>query len=260
MRDTLILLVAVSIILFSVFALWDIPISEAVFTSGFLRRTSKNDERIVTRGAKWDERMIDLGRERGSQSALYVLTSAMILEKQTPQISQHIRVVSPLFSKVFLRVITIPGQQPPLWDLPENVEVDIREMDAGYGGDSKSSFRQYVRQWEEHHSLLPPSRSAYLLRLDTENVGRIFPRGILESIGYLESHKGISGIGFRTVVPGRGGMYPTRGEGKFLPERVPLARGLVDHPDWDSGIYRIPFAETGKRLLNSQMVYIIKPN
>lgn len=246
MFNSITLLVSISILVFSFLAFWDIPISDAYFTTGFLRRTSKNDERIVTRGAKWDERMIDLGRERGSQSALYVLTSAMILEKQAPQISQHIRVVRPLFAKVFLRVITIPGQQPPLWDLPENVEVDIREMDTGYGGDSKSSFRQYVRQWEEHHSLLPPSRSAYLLRLDTENAGRIFPRGILESIGYLESHKGISGIGFRTV-------YPTSRQGRWR-------NFLPDHRVWDSGIYRIPFAETGKRLLNSQMVYIIKPN
>jgi hypothetical protein len=260
MYKPLIILVSISIIIFSLFALSDIQISDALFSPSFLRRVSKNDERIVTRRAKFDKEMIKRGSEAGLRGTLYILTSTMFVGKHVDQISRHVRVIAPLFGRVFLRIVTLPGQGPVSWDLPKNVEVDIREVGEEYGGSSRDSFQTYRRQWEEHYSLLPPSRSTYLLALDMDVPGRIFPQGILESVGYLDSHEEVSGIGFRTVVRG-GRMYPERGEEegwtRFLPERVPYARDLIEHSNWRMGIYRIPLTNIGKKILNTRMIYLI---
>lgn len=262
MFKPIVLLVSISIILFSFFALSDVQISDAFFSPRFLGRSSKNDERLVTRRVKFDSEVVDGGRQVASRSALYLLTSAAVLEKQVSQIYQHVRLLAPLFSKVFVRVITLSDQRPVDWNLPENVQIEVQQVVEDYGGRSKSSFEVYRRQWEEHYSQLPPSGSSYLLLLDTDVVGRIFPKGILESVGYLHSQPDISGIGFRTVVPG-GKTYPGGGEGedgwrKFLPERVPYAKGLVDHSSWRMGLYKLPLVRGGRKILNTRMVYLIQ--
>lgn len=261
MFKPIVLLVSLSMILFSAFALTDIGISDAFFSPGFLNRTSKNDEKIVTRRAKFDPELTKMGERVGLRSSLYLLTSAAILDKQVAQITQHTRLLSSLFSRIFLRIVTLPDQRPVEWNLPANVHVDIQEVKEAYGGSSKTSFETYRRQWEEHYSHLPPPDMSYLLLLDTDVSGRIFSRGILESIGYLQSHPEISGIGFRTVIPG-GKMYPKgvgeEGWEKFLPVSVPYAQGLVKHSGWRMGFYRIPLNNLGEKILNTRMVYLIR--
>lgn len=257
------ILVSLAIILFSVFALSDVKLSDALFSPGFLTRTSENDEKIVTRRANFDPELMEEGGKVGLRSSLYLLTSAPILDRQVSQISQHVRLLGPLFSKIFVRLITLPGQRPIEWVLPRNIHVDIQEVKEVYGGDSKASFDIYRRQWEDHYCQLPPPDTSYLLLLDTDKPGRIFPGGVLESIGYLHLHPEVSGVGFRTTIPG-GKMYP-EGVGEdgwkiFISRSVPYAQGLISYSGWRMGLYRIPLkcGKSGERVMNTRMVYLIK--
>jgi len=264
----IVLIVSLVVIGYAFVVFSNVNISTALFRGGFLGRTSEVDEKVACRPARFDGDVLRRGGEICLKSTLLLLITTERLEDMGAQIRRHIEVVAPLFKWVHV-VVVAPFGRGFTCDL-ENVTLSIKftgkdfETNSGkdFHANSGEEFRVYRYQWEEHYGILNESGADYRMNLDVDYPGRIFRRGIKESICYLDRNPGISGVGFRTIAP-RGRMYPRRGGTgswkKILPEGVPYGAGMVDSPEWDMGLYRIPPSRdtSGRRVMNTNMVYLI---
>lgn len=266
----LLIVVSLSIILYAVFIFSNVNISEAMFRSGFLRRTSASDERIVCRGMKFDPRSLERGSMISSSSSLLLVITTGNLDQFFAQILQHIELLSRMFKHVNAVVIAPFGREYEIKELT-NVTLEFKFIEGEYGGRSRDLFDVYRYQWEEHYGLLYQNRGEYLMVVEVDSPGRIFSRGILESIYHLSVHENISGVGFRTVTP-RGRVYPRKSYGdieggstqgmdwrRFLPEMLPYGKGFVEEKNWTMGIHKLPRTEL-KRYINTNMIYLVGDN
>lgn len=266
----LLILTSLSIIFYAIFLFSNVNISDAMFRSGFLRRTSESDERIVCRGMKFDPRSLERGSMISSSSSLLLVVTTGNLDQFFSQILQHIKLLSRMFKHVNVVIIAPYGREYEAKELT-NVTLEFKFIEGEYGGRSRDLFDVYRYQWEEHYGLLYHDRGEYLMVVEVDSPGRIFPRGILETVYHLSVHENISGVGFRTITP-HGRVYPRRSPGdieegsvqgidwkRFLPELLPYGKGFVEEKNWTMGIHKLPRTEL-KRYINTNMIYLIGDN
>jgi hypothetical protein len=240
--------VSVFVIAYALLIFSAVNISVSLFNPTFLRRTADIDERMVCRKLKFNPTIIERGRRLSLDSSLLLVTTTDNPQRDCPQIMQHLTVFCSIFREVKLVIVTPSNQGFPPG--PSNAVVEVKVVESEYGGSSRESFNMFRRQWEERYSLFYQNSHQYLVTMDMDFPGRIFKKGILESVAYLG--KGGRAIGFRTITP----TGKTRPDTPwYIPETLPYGKGLVKSDSWEMGIYKLPLGDVEK-YVNTNMIYL----
>lgn len=206
-----------------------VSLNEMYFVDQFLKRTDHpNDENLIISQKVFNKEMVKLGTEIGSRSKLLVVSLVRNCESSIPWMKTKLRVLKDVFGEVtcvffennscdFTRQILLSqvtegfgeGVRVKVLDpftLEENKE-DCKSVDAKYTNNDKTGLKGaggarisrmtnlrnqslkwiYAKQHEYTHLLLT----------DMDIVGRFFPTGIKETVGYLASVPDIGFVGFR---------------------------------------------------------------
>lgn len=219
-------------------------ISEAYFTDSFIYRSEPRDEFLIVKRHKFNQNMVKVGTcEAKDNIRLLVVSLVRNCSGSVPCMEKKIGVLSSVFKSVhvalfennssddtrlklleyskignkkmggenvtltvvnpFTLVENEPNCQVSSKEFENNVKAGIRG--AGTGRINRMVYLRnrvldYIYEHQDNYDML--------LMTDMDIIGRIFPTGIQETVGYLRSKKDIGFVSFRGFFPSGGFFDP----------------------------------------------------
>lgn len=239
-----------------------VNIPEASFTLGYLNRETPGDEFSVVRSRKFDKRMVEVGdtwaREDGR---LLVVSLVRNCENSIWCMEKKIKVLSSVFKSVHVVVFENDSEDETRLRLldyacgrlimgGDNVKVTVvnpftmaeneevcRSTNKAYTNNIKCGLHGAGSKRIAKMSFLRNKALEYvyrhqkdyntLLLTDLDIIGRIFPRGIQETVGYLRKKRDIGFVSFRGYFRGGGFFDPYAFRGKDFISQSPLGTLLM---------------------------------
>lgn len=206
-----------------------ISINEVYFTNQFLKRVDhRTDERLVVPKNAFDPDMVKIGEEMAQRSHLLVVSLVRNCESSIPWMKCKLHTLKQVFGEItcvffennscdytrqnllaqvkegFGEGVAVKVVDP--FTLEENQEKCI-SRDARYANNDKTGLkgaggarigrmtdlRNRVLKWIYSNQ----DKHTHLLMTDMDIIGRFFPTGIKETVGYLATVPDIGCVGFR---------------------------------------------------------------
>lgn len=220
-----------------------VNISESMFTDESIYSDNLRDEYSIVSKSKFNKAMVKRGEEFASkEGSLLVVSLVRNCSKSIPCMEKKLRVLGSVFKTVhmvFFENNSTDGTRQDLLEYAlgnkimgsDNVKVTVvnpftmnenetdcvsnnndftNNVKAGVKGASygRISRMAYLRNKVLDYVYAHQSEYTTLLMTDMDIIGRIFPTGIKETVGYLKSVKDIGFVTFRGFFPSGGFFDP----------------------------------------------------
>jgi len=218
-------------------------VNEAWFKDSFIYRSEKRDEYQIVPKHKFNWNMVKRGERTASGKRLLVVSPVRNCSRSIECMEKKVKVLSSVFKSVHVALFennSMDGTRKKLlsyttlgkkkmggsnvtvsvvnpFTLAENEEVctsetnDFKNNDkAGMRGATSGRIGRMVFLRNKILDYVYQHGSEYdtLLMMDMDIIGRIFPTGIKETMGYLHSMKNIGFVTFRGFFPSGGFFDP----------------------------------------------------